>query len=232
MSNNWTSYSELVQTGRGRPRTLSTDAVTAAALAALDEGGAAALSVRGVATRLGVAPNAVYTYVAGRADLERALVERVLGEADVALLGGRPGEWRVRVRRYAVALREVLLTHPGAVPLFMTAPMDGPTALRVGEGLLAALTDGGADLTAASRGAYAVIVHVLGSTALEVAETDGRPPLPPEEERVAGRRARLGALPAEGFPLTAATAGTAASWIGAEQFGWGLDRLLDGIAGR
>jgi hypothetical protein len=169
---------------------------------------------------------------ADRADLERALVERVLAEADVALLDGPAGKWRTRVRRYATALRAVLLTHPGAVPLFMTAPMDGPTALRVGEGLLAALHDGGADLTAASRGAYALIVHVLGSTALEVAETDGRPPLPAEEERVAGRRARLGAVPAEGFPLTAATVATAASWIGAEQFGWGLDRLLDGVVGR
>lgn len=221
-----------MQTGRGRPRTLTTDTVTAAALAELDEGGPAALSVRRVATRLGMAPNAVYTYVADRADLERALVERVLGEADTGLLDGPPGQWRQRVQRYAAALRGVLLAHPGAVPLFMIAPMDGPTALRVGEGLLAALRDGGADLTAASRGAYALVVHVLGSTALEVAETDGRPPLPPEEERVAGRRARLDGLPAGGFPLTAATVATAASWIGAEQFHWGLDRLLDGIAGR
>ncbi len=220
-----------MRTGRGRPRTLTTTAVTSAALAELDEGGPAALSVRRVAARLGVAPNAVYTYVADRADLERVVVERVLGEADAGLLDGPPEQWRERVRRYALALRAVLLTHPGAVPLFMTAPMDGPTALGVAEGLLAALHDGGAGLVEASRGTYALIVHVLGSTALEVAETDGRPPLPSEEERVAGRRARLGAVADAGLPLTAATAATAASWIGTEQFVWGLDRLLDGIAG-
>jgi hypothetical protein len=92
------------------------------------------------------------------------------------------------------------------------------------------LADAGLTPEQASRAVYAVIVHVLGSTALEVAETDGRPPLPPEAERIAGRRAAPAAVDPAVLPLTAATVGSAASWIGAEQFEWGLAALLDGVA--
>ena len=55
----------MTSTGRrGRPgpgRTLSEDEILDATLKLLDEGGVAAASVRGIAARVGVAPNAVYT---------------------------------------------------------------------------------------------------------------------------------------------------------------------------
>jgi len=198
----------------------------------LDEGGPTALSVRAVAGRLGVRPNALYTYVSDRQALERAVVERVLAEADVALLAGPARSWRSRLSAYAIALRVVLLKHPGAVPLFMTAPMDGPTALLVGEQLIATLVSAGLSPADASRGAYLLIVQVLGSVALEVAETDGRPPLLPESERVALRREALSGVPAEAFPWTAATVDTAATWITTTQFVWQVELLLDGLAQR
>jgi hypothetical protein len=52
----------------------------------------------------------------------------------------------------------------------------------------------------------------------------------PEAERIAGRRAALAAVDPAVLPLTAGTVGTTASWIGAEQFGWGLAALLGGVA--
>ena len=64
---------------RGRPRTLEPEQVVGAALELVDESGPDGLSVRAVAGRLGVQPNAVYTYVASRAALEQAIVEQVLG---------------------------------------------------------------------------------------------------------------------------------------------------------
>lgn len=200
-----------------------------AALARLNAGGPDALSIRGVAVDLGVRPNALYTYVADRADLEREVVDALLAMADPALLAGPATAWRARIGRYAAALRSVLLAHPGAAPLFMTAPMSGRHALAVGEGLLAALGDAGLDDAAAARGEYLVLVFVLGSVALEVAETDGRPPLAPEDVRVEDRRAALGGIDAVAYPRTARTVAIAAGWISTEQFAWGLDRVLDGI---
>jgi TetR/AcrR family tetracycline transcriptional repressor len=215
---------------RGPRRSLGLPQVIDAALQVVDEGGPDALSIRGVAAALGVNPNALYTYVSSRAALEREIVERVLGDSDLSLLepDGRP--WRGRVLDYGTSLRLALLRHPGVARLMMTAPMDGPTALLVGERLIGALVEGGLDPDDAARATYALIVQVLGSVALEVAETDGRPPLAPEKDRIAGRRAVFEMVDAAEWPMTAATKDIAAQWVSTEQFIWSVERLLDGIA--
>ncbi len=214
---------------RGPKRSLGLARVVDAALVVVDEGGPDALSVRAVAAGLGVRPNALYTYVASRAALEREIVERALADSDITLLDGE-APWQQRILAYARSLRTVLLRHPGVARLLMTAPMDGPTALLVGERLIAAMVSGGRSLEEASRGSYALIVQVLGSVALEVAETDGKPPLPPEQERIAQRQAALEWLDAGQWPMTAATKDVTASWISTEQFVWAVQALLDGIA--
>jgi AcrR family transcriptional regulator len=215
---------------RGPKRTLTVDSVAATALRLLDDEGPSALSVRRVATELGVMPNAIYTYVPDRAGLERAVVELVLSQSDLTLLDGPPSRWRRRVRAYATSLRSLLLDHPGTALLLMSAPMDGPTAVEVGERLLGVLEDGGLTPTARARGVWLLIVHVLGSVALDVAETDGRRPLAPEAERVAGRREALGFLDPETWPRSVRAADVQATWVTEEQFLWGLDRILDGLA--
>ena len=183
-----------------------------------------------MAGQLGVRPNAIYTYVADRAQLERAVVERILSLADVSLLDGPSRSWRRRVTSYANALRGVLLAHPGAAALFMSAPMDGPSALLVGERLIGIFIDAGLSPEDASRATYAFIVHVLGSVALEVAETDARPPLRPEAERVRDRLEALSQVPQDAFPNSARTARIAAQWITSDQFNWDVTVLLDGVA--
>jgi len=216
---------------RGPRRSLDVEQVVDAAVAVVDEGGPDALSVRAVAGRLGLNPNALYTYVPSRAALEKVVVERVLGESDRGLLAGQAERWRQRIASYAGSLRAALLTHPGAARLLMTAPMDGPNALQVGEGLMGALVDAGLSDDDAARACYSIIVQVLGAVALEVAETDGRPPLAPEADRVAGRREALTGFDAECWPHTAAAIDVMAQWISTEQFDWSLARLLDGLAG-
>ena len=69
---------------RGPRRALSEEEILDAALGLLDEGGANAASVRGIAARVGVAPNAVYTYFPDKAAVVKALVERLLWEVDHA----------------------------------------------------------------------------------------------------------------------------------------------------
>jgi AcrR family transcriptional regulator len=219
-------------TRRGSGRRLDEARVVAAALAILDEGGPGALSIRSVAARLAVLPNALYTYVADRAALERAVAEQVLGGADTALLADPTRPPRDRLRAYAVELRRAVLRHPGSAPLLLSAPMDGPTAVAIGEGLLAALADAGLEPDEAARATYLLIVTVIGGVALEVAETDGRAPLAPESERVAARRAALDAVPADALPRTAAAVDMIAAWIGAEQADWMVERVLDGILSR
>ena len=214
---------------RGPRRSLNLEQVVDAALEVVDEGGPDALSVRSVATRLGVNPNALYTYVESRAALERELVERVLSESDADLLSGRGTPWRARILNYALAVRAAMLRHPAVALLIMTAPMDGPSALLVGERLIETFTEGGLKPADASRASYALMVQVLGFLALEVAETEARPPLPEEGQRVAERRAALDFLDGSDWPMTTATRDVTARWITTDQFTWAVNALLDGV---
>ena len=156
---------------RGPRRALTEDEILDAALGLLDDGGPTAASVRGIAAKVGVAPNAVYTYFPDKAAVVKALVERLLGEVDhdvfadrdpaVATAGGGAGPG---------AAGTALTAHPGAVPLMIGGPMDGPHALALNERLLELLADAGLDPIDAARAAYLLIVYVFGSIALEVAD--------------------------------------------------------------
>lgn len=109
--------------------------------------------------------------------------------------------------------------------------MDGPNALQLRERLLALLNDAGVAGESGARGAYVVMVYVLGSVALEAADASLPGPLTPEEERIAARRAAFAAIPAASYPRTAAAADVMATWIGTRQYLWGLRRVLNGLVG-
>src|SRR3954447_2219856 len=108
-----------------RRRALTEDDILDAALTLLDEGGPDAASLRGIAARVGVAPNAVYTYFPDKAAVIKALVERLLGEVDHDVFADRSRPWRRRVEALALDLRARLSAHPGAVSLMIGGPMDG-----------------------------------------------------------------------------------------------------------
>jgi AcrR family transcriptional regulator len=214
---------------RGPRRALTEDEILDAALGLLDEGGPEAASVRGIAARVGVAPNAVYTYFTGKAAVMKALVERLLGEVDHDVFADPSRPWRDRVEALALDLRAHLSAHPGAVGLMIGGPMDGPHALALNEHLLEVLAAAGLDRTEAARASYLLIVYVFGSIALEVADSHRVGPLPPESERIAARQSAFSATPVDHFPRSAAAAETMAGYISSQQYLWGLRRILDGI---
>jgi AcrR family transcriptional regulator len=214
---------------RGPRRALTENEILDAALSLLDEGGPTAATVRGIAARVGVAPNAVYTYFPDKAAVVKALVERLLGEVDHDVFADRAQPWRLRVEALALELRARLTAHPGAVPLMIGSPMDGPHALALTERLLELLADAGLDPVDSARAAYLLMVYVFGSIALEIADLRQPGPLPPESERIASRHRALAATPAEHYPHAAAAAATLAGYISTQQYLWGLRRVLDGI---
>jgi TetR/AcrR family tetracycline transcriptional repressor len=191
--------------GRRRPgprRALTEDGILDAALSLLDGGGVHAASVRGIAAKLGVAPNAVYTYFPDKSAVVRALVDRLLGEAARPTAAGRP--WRERVESWALHLRASLSAHPGAVGLVLGGPLDGPHALALDEHLRELLAGAALPRAEAARAARLLIGYVLGSVALEVADLHRTDP-----------------------PL--AGPGPVADDAPGEQYLWGLRRVLDGL---
>jgi AcrR family transcriptional regulator len=215
---------------RGPRRATTEDEILDVALALLDQGGAAAVSVRGIAARVGVAPNAVYTYFPDKAAVVKALVERLLSEVNRDVFTDRTQPWRLRVEALALELRQRLTAHPGVVQLMISGPMTGPQALALHEALLDLLADAGLSPADAPRTSYLLFAYVLGSIVLVVADAEEPGPLPSEAEWIAARGRTFAGTPAEPYPRAAAAAATRAAYISTEQYLWGLHRLLDGIA--
>ena len=83
----------------GPRRALTEDEILDAAMQLLDEGGANGASVRGIAAKVGVAPNAVYSYFPDKSSVIRALVERLFGEVDHDVFARRPTLTRADLAR-------------------------------------------------------------------------------------------------------------------------------------
>jgi TetR/AcrR family transcriptional regulator, tetracycline repressor protein len=216
---------------RGRPgprRALTEDEILDATLQLLDEGGANGASVRGIAAKVGVAPNAVYTYFPDKAAVIRALVERLFSEVDHGVFADRAQPWRQRVESLSVELRARLAAHPGAVTLMIGQPRTGPHALALGERLLELFADAGLTPIDAARASHLLFGYVFSSVALDIADLN-QPGSPSSAERIATRKQAFAAAPADQLPRTAAAAAVMASNISTEQYLWGLHRILDGI---
>jgi TetR/AcrR family tetracycline transcriptional repressor len=212
-------------------RTLSHDEILDAALELLDEGGIEATSVRGIAGKVGVAPNAVYTYYLDKAAVLAALSDRILGDVDHDVFADRSQPWRARLESVALELRQHLSAHPSAVPLMIrAAAMGGPHARALNEQLLALFVDIGLDPSDAARAAYLLNAYVFGSLALQASGALEPLPRAPEAPRPTSAAGTPDTSPATPLTETPAPAGTVAADASADQYVWGLHRLLDGLA--
>ncbi|MEU7631583.1 TetR/AcrR family transcriptional regulator C-terminal domain-containing protein [Nocardia sp. NPDC049220] len=124
-----------------RPRSLTTADLAAAALAVLDREGMSALTMRAVATELGMATMALYRYVRDRDGLELLVVDHVFVSIDTTLPAGV--DWRARMAMLLEHIRAGFSAHPAAVPLVLRHRQSSIASLRVMEAMLAVLTEGG-----------------------------------------------------------------------------------------
>lgn len=106
------------------------------------------LSMRLVASELGVSAMALYRHVADKDDLLDGLVERLLGEVRI------PDEslpWHERLRVMAYELRAMATRHPELFGLLLRRRAVSPEALSVRQAAIGALRDGGFDQRAAAQ---------------------------------------------------------------------------------
>jgi AcrR family transcriptional regulator len=96
-----------------------------AAVELADTGGIDAVSMRNLASRLGVVPMALYRHVVNKEDLLDGMVETVYGELDVPT----GADWSATMRQRAISMREALRRHPWAVELMETSS-PGPASLH------------------------------------------------------------------------------------------------------
>ncbi|MFJ4092802.1 TetR/AcrR family transcriptional regulator C-terminal domain-containing protein [Kitasatospora sp. NPDC089913] len=117
---------------------LSRDRLIAAALEIADAEGLAALSMRAVAARLGVAPMSAYRYVTSKDELVLLAADAAFGEAGYP--ADPPADWRPRLELGARTLWSLFRRHPWLAELGpVTRPLLLPNLLTHAEWALAAL---------------------------------------------------------------------------------------------
>jgi len=199
-----------------RPRSLTHARLASSALAVLDRGGLAGLSMRAVAQELGMSTMALYRYVADREELERLVVEFVLAEVDTRPPPRAP--WDERVEVLVRRLRDVVSAHPEVVPLAVTHRHETPGVLRWSEAVLSVLTEAGFDGGRRVVALRSLLAYVIGALQLSrLGPLSGHGTV------------ALSALQPNEYPYMAQTARQARGVGADEEFFGGLTALLRGL---
>jgi AcrR family transcriptional regulator len=127
----------------GPRQQLTIDGVVAAATALADAEGLDKVTMRRVASSLGVVPMTLYTYVPGKAELLDLMLDAAYLRMPRTGTGGQP--WRQRVTAVAAENRALFEAHPWAAAISTIRPPLGPGLMAKYEHELAALDGLGLD---------------------------------------------------------------------------------------
>jgi TetR/AcrR family tetracycline transcriptional repressor len=211
---------------RTRPRgSLTREEIIKEALALLEQEGPGALSMRRLADRLGVTPNALYTHVRGKADLIDGLIDQVY--AGLTLNPDPTGDWTQQLTTLSQQIRDHLLAHPAVVPYALQQPGLGPHSLRLGEAIYNVLRPAGFSDQAVVGTVYALLTYILGFVALEIPRAGTDPQT--SDEFVRRMWAFFAALPPGEFPHTVELAAQLARISTDDQFQFGIRTFLAGL---
>jgi AcrR family transcriptional regulator len=153
---------------RPRQAVLTRQRIVATASALIDADGLDALSVRRLATELGVRGPSLYNHFPTKAEILDAVADALVEQVDVSAFGGC--EWPEALRRWATSYHAVLVAHPNIVPVLARGPGRRPAALAMADAVFGALVEAGWPPARATHiGAlmrYLVTGSALGSFAL------------------------------------------------------------------
>lgn len=144
---------------------LTRERVLARAVELADAQGIGAVTMRGLASELGVEAMSLYYHVANKEALLGGMVEHVLSEI-LDEVTGLPApepedDWKPAVRLRILTARRVLLSHPWAPSVLESLTSLSPAAAFYFEGLLGLMRRGGFSNDLAHHA-----LHALGSRAL------------------------------------------------------------------
>jgi TetR/AcrR family transcriptional regulator, tetracycline repressor protein len=183
-----------------RPR-LSKSAVVSRALELADQGGADSLTIRRLATELGVTPMALYWHFRSKDELLAALSDHIWDEVDLAVDQSAP--WPDQLRAIMGSLVGVLRAHPSGAQLVLSHKKESDGSMRAAEIALGLLRGAGFDPEQASEitrgGMWTAITLVMSEPGFE---PDVKAGLDDAERAELQRRkqVQMALLPADKFP--------------------------------
>lgn len=143
--------------------------VVAAAVRVAERGGVRSVTVRALATELGLSTTAMYRYVDGKAELLNLIAEATLASVDLP----ESGTWQQRIRVVANSARKAMLRIDGIADVLQTQPAKG--AARQVDALMQQLVvDAGVPPARRESARMLLMIFILGSVSFEQA-LDGLP---------------------------------------------------------
>ena len=209
-----------------RRHQLTRQRVVTEALAIIAQEGIQALTMRRLATRLGVVPGALYHHVRNKQQLQDLVLDNVLAELDLHL--DPTVGWAEQLKTLAHRLRQVLEAHPGVATILKTRDPLGPHSLALAEAFLAPVQAAGFSDHQAGLAFFLLVDYSIGFavTTTPTSVNDHR-------LRDPATRAQLHqffrSLPPDRFPALVALGEHI--WVDNrdQRFSAGLDVLLDGL---
>jgi AcrR family transcriptional regulator len=153
----------------GKTRTarepLSRERSLTAAVAIADAEGIESLTMRRLASELGVEAMSLYHHVANKDDVLDGITDRVVSEIEVPP-SGTP--WRAAMRDRAISAHGVLLAHPWAATMIMSRFNIGPGITRYLDATFGRLREGGFSIHGALDAWHTLDSHIYGFTLQEL----------------------------------------------------------------
>lgn len=221
----------MAEQSRARSATKRTpitrDAVLAAALELADAEGAAALTMRKLADRIGVEAMSIYYHVPNKEAILTGLVDLVFAEIELPTTNA---EWRHAMHDRAVSTRAVLIRHRWAIGLMDSRRDPGLATLRHHDAVIGALRAGGFSIAGAAHAFSALDSYIYGFVLQELSL-----PFESSEELTEVAEGIVTEMTVGEFPhLTEMTVGHAMlpGYSYANEFEIGLDLILDSLEQR
>ncbi len=131
-------------------------------MALADEAGLDGLSMRRLATELGVVPMALYKHVANKDELLDGIIDTVVSEIDLGTTpGAGEGDWKPAVRGRILAARQTLLRHPWAAGAIESRRVPTPAVMAYMDSVIGVFRAGGFGVDLVHH-----VIHALGSRIL------------------------------------------------------------------
>jgi len=207
---------------------LSRSAVVDRALALADSEGVDALTIRRLATELGVTPMALYWHFRSKEELIAGLADRIWSEIRTEV--DPAAAWPQQLRGVLESLIAVLRAHPAASQLLLTREKLGPSHFAATEATLEILHSAGFDPLHASEiaksGLWAGLMLVMSEPGFDPALTDSE-----RSDLQRRKQVELASLPPDRFPrlVEAAVPMTACSDGPEFHYRFGIDLFIAGV---
>ena len=218
-----------VKVSEGERTKLSRSAVVDRALALADSDGLDALTIRRLATELGVTPMALYWHFRSKEELIAGLADRLWGEIRTDV--DPADDWAGQLRGMLESLIDVLRSHSSASTLLLSSEKLGPSHWQATETTLEILRTAGFDPEHASEIAKSALWTGLTLVMSEPGFNDAGLTEPERAEIQRRKQIELASLPPDRYPrLVEAAVPMTSCGDGPEfHYKFGIDLFIAGV---